>query len=88
MVEDVVEDIIKKVIENVKESIEEVEEEEREEITISDEEASKLIEKIKELSVYEEMSDEDDKSVDEEKKSVWNTITSMMNNFRSYLTSK
>lgn len=62
---------------------------------ISDEEADKFIEKIKGLSIYEEMSDDDDddkKNVDEEKKSVWITFTEKMsskfNNIRAYLTSK
>ena len=96
--EDIVENIVKNIVENiVEEAVEHVEETvstRQEEITISDEEATKLIEKIKELSVYEEMSDDEDNksSVDEKKKNVWSTIrenmTSMMNKFQSFLSSK
>jgi lipoate-protein ligase A len=84
------EDIVKNIVENiVEEAVKHVVPVSETEITISDEEATKLIEKIKELSVYEEMSDEDDKSsIDEQKKSVWSAIREMMNRFQSFLSSK
>ena len=86
--EDIVENIVKNIVENiVEEAVEHVVPVSETEITISDEEATKLIEKIKELSVYEEMSDEDDKSsVDEQKKNVWSAIREMMNRFQSFFT--
>jgi len=92
--EDIVENIVKNIVENIVEeavenAVKHVVPVSETEITISDEEATKLIEKIKELSVYEEMSDEDDKSsVDEQKKSVWSAIREMMNRFQSFLSSK
>lgn len=60
-----------------------------EENTLTDEEANVFIEHIKQMSIYEEMSDEDDNSDDgNEKKNIWSSIivniTSIINNFRSF----
>lgn len=89
IVENIVKNIVEEAVENAVKHVEETVSTRQEEITISDEEATKLIEKIKELSVYEEMSDEDDKSsVDEQKKNVWSAIREMMNRFQSFLSSK
>jgi hypothetical protein len=53
--------------------------------TLTDEEATRLIEQIKSLNVYEEMSDDEEEEYnDDQKKNIW---TIMINKMRSLLSS-